>query len=388
MTKSFKYLGLAAVLLLTACGGGEEENASLVSLKDQRDSLKAVKAEISVGISELESKIALLDTNLDRRVTAVTVIASKQGTFEHFFTVQGNVETDMEAMVYPEAQGRILKIAAKEGQKVSKGQVLMVLDSRVLQNSIDELKSRLELAETIFQKQDRLWKKNIGSEIQYLEAKNNRDALRKNLETMNSQLDMYNVKAPFDGVVDDIMPKMGEMASPMAPVARVLNLDQVYLKCDVTESYLGQIKEGDSVKVKFPSLGLNYSTTISRIGKYINPANRTFTVTVKINNKNERLSPNLIGEVSIRDFVQDSAIMIPRSIVLQNPKGEEFVYVSKTEGETTSVERRMISTGIISGDMQLIKSGLKANEQVVSEGSRSVKDGQEVKILKNLSYGG
>lgn len=374
-------------LLIWACSG-EQGNSNLSQLKAKKDSLTQLKADISSRISQLEAEIAEKDTSIEKRVTAVTAVPTSLGTFEHFFTVQGNVETDRDALVYPEAQGRIIKIEAKEGQRVKKGQVLILLDSRVLQNSIDELKSRFELAQTVFEKQERLWKKNIGSEIQYLEAKNNRDALKKNLETMNSQLDMYRVKAPFDGVLDEIVPKVGEMASPMAPVARVLNLDEMYLKCDVTESYLGKIKEGDSVKVRFPSLGKTYSSTIDRIAKYINPANRTFKVTVKVDNKKQGLSPNLIGLVDIRDYAKDSAITIPQNLVLQNPEGKEFVFVTKSKSGNTVVQKRMVETGMSFKGRQLIKSGLSPNEFVIDEGSRSIKDGEEVQIITNLNYGG
>lgn len=387
---NMKTVNTTLIILLAAfiSACGEQSSEGLEALKSKRDSLKAAKTELTSSLVAVEAQIAELDTNIERRLTAITVSESKQGRFEHFFTVQGNVETDQDAMLYPEAQGRILKIHKKEGQKVSKGEVIMSLDSRVLQNSIDELKSRLDLAETVFKKQERLWKKNIGSEIQYLEAKNNRDALKKNLETMRSQLDMYKVKAPFSGILDDIMPKMGEMASPMAPVARVLNLDEVYMDCDVTESYLGKIKEGDSVLVRFPSLGMNYSTTISRIGKYINPNNRTFKVTVTIQNKNEVLRPNLIGEVDIRDFVADSSIMISQSLVLQDTEGKEFVYVTNSSKGNAMVTKRYIETGMSYEGMQLIKKGLKAGDFVVDEGSRSIKDGEEVQIISNISYEG
>ncbi len=371
---------------ISACG--EQSGEGLEALKSKRDSLKAAKTELTSSLVAVEAKIAEMDTTVERRLTPITVSEPKQGRFEHFFKVQGNVETDKDAMLYPEAQGRILKIHKKEGEKVTKGEVIISLDSRVLQNGIDELKSRLELAETVFKKQERLWKKNIGSEIQYLEAKNNRDALQKNLETMQSQLDMYKVKAPFTGILDDIMPKMGEMASPMAPVARVLNLDEVYMDCDVTESYLGKIKEGDSVMVGFPSLGVKYKTTISRIGKYINPNNRTFKVTVTIKNKNEVLRPNLIGEVNIRDYVADSSIMISQSLVLQDTEGKEFVYITRSNKGNSSVVKRYIETGLSYQGMQLIKKGLKEGDYVVDEGSRSIKDGEEVQIISNISYEG
>lgn len=370
--------GLSFVI---ACSSPENDSLSIERLKTQRDSLKELKSKLSEQLSSIESQLAASDSSLQKRLSAVTVAPVQEKPFEHYFTVQGNVETDKEAMLFPEAQGRVLNISVKEGQRVAKGDVLMLLDARVLQNSISELQSRLDLAETIFEKQERLWKKNIGSEIQYLEAKNNRDALKKNLQTMNAQLEMYKVKAPFAGVVDELLPKIGEMASPMAPVARIIDVAEVYVKCDVTESYLGKIKPGDSVLIRFPALGLEYNSSISRIGQYINPANRSFSVTVKINNKNEALRPNLIAEVQIRDFAADSALVIPESLVLLNPNGDEFVFVSNAGEGLAKVEKRMIQTGISYQNEQVIERGLKAGEFIVAEGSRSIKDGEEVQII-------
>jgi len=235
---------LLSGIFFLSCQGSSEFEIDVLTAK--RDSLKDAKASISTQISDLESSIATLDTSIEKRITVVTAVDLQPTTFSHFFKVQGNVETDQNAVIVPEVQGRITSIRVKEGQRVNKGNVILTIDSKVLQNNIDETQSRYDLTEVVFKKQESLWNQQIGSEIQFLEAKNNMDATKQRLEALKAQLAMYSVKAPFAGIIDELRPKVGEMASPMSPVARIINLDEMYIKCDVSESYLSKIQEGDT----------------------------------------------------------------------------------------------------------------------------------------------
>ena len=248
--KPFIYSAIVA-LFLASCG--QEATTDLGKLQAQRDSLKKERTNISDQIKSLELEINELDTNYKERVTNVTTLALAPTSFEHFFNVQGVVETDQNAQIFAEAPGKINSIKVKEGDKVKKGQVLMTIDSRIVNNQIDELKGRLTLAKTVFEKQEALWKKNIGSEIQFLESKNNYESLQQNIETLQAQQAMYTVTAPFSGVIDEITPKVGAMANPAMPAFRLINTDIMYVKADITERYLGQIKEGDKVMIEFPS---------------------------------------------------------------------------------------------------------------------------------------
>ena len=368
-----------ALLLLASCGGGDT-NTELAALQAQRDSLKAVKGEVSTMISELEAQIAVLDTNIVENFPAVTYAMYEPNRFEHFFQVQGTVETDKNAQIFPEMQGKIKTIPVKEGQAVTKGQVLMTIDNRVMVNGIEELETQLELAKTVFTKQKNLWDQKIGSEIQYLEAKTNKEALERKLETQRAQLDMYNVRAPFSGIVDEVMPKPGEMASPAMPAFRLVNLDQVYIKADVSESYLGKINVGDSVRIKFPSLDRTVWTSISRIGNFINPNNRTFKIRLNIGNDSGLLKPNLLGEINIMDFAADSSFSIPSSLIQQDPAGNEFVMVIDDRNGQQYAAKQMIEAGMSYKGTTNIASGIDANMKVVKEGARNVKDGQRVEL--------
>ena len=368
-------IALVIALGLSACGGGQPEG-TIGELYAQRDSLRTARTNIADALRAVEDQIAALDTNTMIRTTTITTMKVEPEVFEHFFTIQGVVETDQNAQIFPEVGGKIVAIKVEEGDKVSAGQVLMQIDNRIVKNQIDELKSRLSLAETVFKKQEHLWEQEVGSEIQYLEAKNNYESLKQNLETLEAQNALYTITAPFSGIVDEIMPKEGEMAAPQMPAMRLINTSNMYIKSDVTERYLGQIKEKDSVEVNFPSLGEKQVTTIDRIGSFINPNNRTFKIRLNVDNSHNTLKPNLLGELKIRDYMNDSTIVIPSSLVQMTPSGEEFVYTVTND----QAKKVYIETGMTYNDEVEVLKGLNGNDLLINKGARSIKDGDPVQI--------
>src|SRR5690606_18584481 len=262
------------------------------------------------------------------------------------------------------------------------GQTLMVINADLIKKNIAEVETRLELAQTTFERQERLWKQNIGSEMQFLQAKNNRDALKNSLQTLQEQLDKTIIKAPFSGVVDAIFTKQGEMVSPGVPVLRLVNLNTMYLKSDVSENYINNIKVGDSVKVSFPSLsGETMFAQISRIGQFVDPNNRTFVIQVDLPNKNGILKPNLLAEISILDFKMDSAIVLPNSLIMQGTGGTEYVFITEKEGNITKAKKQLIKTGMSYNNEILVFNGLSEKAEVVNKGARSLEDGQAVEIV-------
>ncbi|NQV52362.1 MAG: efflux RND transporter periplasmic adaptor subunit [Flavobacteriales bacterium] len=337
-----------------------------------------MRTELTDELNALESKIDALDTNKLLRVTNVTTVEVQPSRFEHFFTVQGSVETDQNALLYPEAAGRVTAIWIQEGKKVTKGQKLLTLDNSIITQQMQELQSRLTLVETVFKKQEKLWEQKVGSEIQYLEAKNNYESLKQNLETLMAQNDMYVITAPFNGVIDEVNIKEGEMAAPQIPALRLVNLDKVYIKSDVTERYLGKIKAGDSVKVLFPSIDEMHGTTISRMGEFINPDNRTFKVRLELENKKGTLKPNLLGELNIRDYVNDNALVIPTSLIQMTPSGESFVYLL----ENGAAKKTEVTTGMSYDDEVVVLTGLSAGAVMIDKGARSIKDGDSVNVIR------
>jgi RND family efflux transporter MFP subunit len=375
---SISILTVLAVLVYS-CGGKEQTN--LDKLMAQRDSLRTEQSAILNQIAALDAQITALDTT--KKLMQVTAMQIERSTFEHYFDIYGNVEADQNVQLYSEVGGEVLSIPVKEGDRVTQGQLLVKVDDEILRKNVEQVETQLRLANDVFTRQERLWKKNIGSEMQYLEAKNTKESLEKQLASMQAQPNKAQITAPFSGVVDEVFTKVGEMAGPGMPLIRLVNVSDVYIKADVSEKYLARVKTGTDVRVKFPDLGLSVDTTISLTGQFINPLNRTFSVRVELDNTNKVLKPNLLAVLQIKDFEQDSAVVVPSNLIQQSAKGDEFVYVLEQSNGKAKVNRVAVETGISYNNQTHVKSGLAGNEWLVKDGARSVKDGQEVELAKD-----
>ena len=371
---------LLSMTLFVACGGKESGTGELDTLLAKKDSLIGVYGEVGAQLNALQGQIDKLDSNFAKRITLVKTTALEPGHFEHYFQVYGNVETKRNISINAEIPGKVNKISVEVGQIVSVGQTLLVLDTEIIRNGIDEIKTAFGLANTVYNRQKKLWDEKIGSELQYLEAKNRKESLEQKIETLNAQLAKSVIKAPFNGVIDEIFVKEGELANQISPIVRMVNLDVVYLVADVSEDYISKISKGTTVQINFPAIEMDFEASINRVGSYINANNRTFKIYVDIDNETGTLKPNLLGVMNILDFSADSAITVSASIIQQDAEGNEFLYVLNKDQETLSALKVVVQTGMTYDGLTHIKSGLKGNEEIISKGGRGIKNGQAVKI--------
>jgi len=367
---------LAIALVLGACQ--DEPQGALETLRARRDSLKTEHGTLAAEIDKLESQIALLDSS--QQITRVSANKIEGQTFEHFFTSQANLEAEFNALVYPEISGVVTAIFVEEGQKVTKGQSILQIDIELIRKQIAEVETQYVLAEDIYNRQKNLWDQKIGSEIQYLQAKANKEALENSIATIRKQLSKGTVTAPFSGVIDEIIPRIGEMGNPGMPVVRVINLSELYIKADVSENYLTTLKEGMVAEVVFPGVD-TLAATISRIGSYINPENRTFKVRVDLKESSPYLKPNLFATLRIKDFVADTAVVLPSGSILQDFSGDNYVFVLKNPNIDPKAQKRFIKTGLSYDGNTHILEGLSPGELIIDKGARKVIDGEQVKVM-------
>jgi RND family efflux transporter MFP subunit len=306
-----------------------------------------------------------------------------KGAFQHYIEVQGNVETDQNVLVNPEFSGVITSVRVEEGQRVSAGQVIATIDAKTLRKNMDELKTRLELAEDVYQRQKKLWDQKIGTEMQYLQAKNNKESLEKSLETLKSQLGQASVKAPISGVVEQLMANKGETANPAMPIARIVNTSKMEVVADVSEAHLKSVKRGDVVTVDFPVLEESLEAKIDVVGAFIDPKNRTFKVQVKIPNTAGYLKPNVTAVVKIKDFDKDDAVFIPTNLIQQSATGDQYVLLLENKGGKQTVTKRIVKAGIAYKGQSVIEEGLSGGEQIITKGYTEVVPGEEVQRVKN-----
>lgn len=364
-------LFILLVFLMQACNNENNTQKELQELKQKRK-------ELSQKIKKLESKVSKPEKNTARTGELVAVDEVKIQPFSHYIHVHGMVASKNNIMVAPEISGKIDRIQVNEGQQVRKGQVLAHLDTELIRQNIEELKTQLEHARTLFQKQKNLREQNVGTEVEYLNAKNRVESLERQLETQKTQLNKAFVKAPISGYIDEIFPKNGEMVSPQQPLLRIINLKNVYVEAQVSEAYLSDIRKGDKAKVSFPMLEQSTAGSITTVGRYINPDNRTFKVQVSIPNNDELLKPNLLAVIKLNDFSKDSAVVVPSNIIQYDKKGE-YVYKVASEDNKHIARKNYIKTGYVYGGNTLIEKGLKAGEKIITEGYIEINEGEQVR---------
>jgi RND family efflux transporter MFP subunit len=276
--------------------------------------------------------------------------------------------------------GRIIKMTVKEGDLVRKGQLIASVDVESMDKQKAEIQKSLDLAVDVFSRQKRLWEQNIGSEVQFLQAKNNKERLEKSMQTLDVQLKKRNIYAPISGAVDKVYLKAGEMSGPGSPIVQILNVSKVKVVTDVPETYLGKVKRGDKVSIEFPALGKNMIKNISQLGRSIDPANRTFKMEVNIDNPSGELKPNLLSIVKINDFTQKDAIFIPVDNIQQEVTGKRFVYVVKEVEGKKVASKTYVTIGESADNQVIITEGLAEGDKVILKGARNCADGQLITV--------
>jgi RND family efflux transporter MFP subunit len=387
-----KYISLIIIALaVLACGEDKTIDTSNTSIEiilesKNLDSIKAKKQELNIKQEELNAQIALLNekiTALDdnSKLPLITSIITKEEEFNHFIELQGNVTTKNVVTISSEFSGLLTQVYVKDGDRVKKGQLLAKIDDGGLSQQIAQMKIQRDLAKTTFDRQKRLWDQNIGSEIQYLEAKTNYESQSESLKQMTQQLSKTRVTAPFSGTIDNIITEQGNLVAPGSPLMLLVNLDNMYIEADVPERYIANVVKGKNVEVEFPVLGKKLNSTIRQASNYINPSNRTYTIEVPVSAKDDNIKPNLTAKMNINDYTNSSAVLIPQNIISEDAEGEQYVFIlSDIKDNIASAKRINITTGKTQNDIIEVLTGLKADLQIIKEGARSVKDGQRVRI--------
>lgn len=352
----------------------QDKKAELEKLEKQLHSLKSKIYDL-----KQEIKAETKDESNDGAVL-VDAMVIKRDTFRRFINVQGSVESDRVAVLSSRMGGNVLDILVNEGDIVKKGQLLIKIDDATMQSQLSELNTRLTFVKDVYEKQKRLWEQKAGSEMQYLQAKNNYEAMLKNKETMEEQIKNTRIYAPFTGYVDYIFPKIGEMLMPGMPAIKLTDMANVKVVADISESYLNSIKRGVPVVVTFEDIGDTVEGKIMNVSKSIDVKNRTFHTEIKLKRLPKGLRPYQICKVSVNDVTKNNVIVLPLPYI-QRSEGSYFVFV--IDEKTMTARKRVVKTGLANDTEMEILNGLKAGEKIITKGVQSVVDGQKVKIISN-----
>ena len=400
--KNLSYILAVGVMLILASCGQSDSGSELDELVAEYEDLKRERLQLDIQIKELEEKITAQDPERLKEIRKIAVIHVKRGEFTQVVPFQGTTISENLVNLSPETPGRITSVKVKEGQTVKAGQVIATIDVSALRKTLAEIENQKNLAETVYQKRERLWKQGIGSEIEYLNAKTTYEGLVKNYETVQSQVAKGTLRSPISGTVETVSMKSGEMGAPGFPIAMVVNNNDIRVKAEVSELYSDLIHKGDPVIVKFQHLNEELEAKITRVGQVINPANRTFSIEAKLKSV-KGIKPNMVATIEVVEYRNPEVVSIPTKYISHSPKGD-FVYIvqDKTEPapadsmavndsipapETSDdkykyVKRVMIKTGKSSGGWTEVIEGLEGSEWLVTDGAKDVIEGEKVNIVK------
>ena len=376
MKRYIVSMSLIATFLMIACG---EKTNTPEAKKAKLESLKKEIAKLQTEANKLEKELnAGAAADLGKTVEVVTV---KKDLFQSFISIEGVADANESTIATPKVPGTVVRVLVQPGTQVSAGQILAQLDNTAISQGRNELNQQLAFVTTLFEKQKRLWEKGVGTEVQYLSAKNQKEALEKSMRTLEAQIDMYNIKAPISGTLESADAKVGQAVAPGMPLFRVVNMGNIKVKADVAESHSKKIKAGDKIKIFFPDLNAEIYSYISFAAKYIDPLNRTFRVETKLP-KVDNLKPNMIAKLKIVEYENKSAISV-NSNSIQTTESGSFVVVAKMvpgkNGSNTFVaERRQVDLGKSSESKTEILKGLNEGDLVITAGYQELNDGQAI----------
>jgi len=377
--KNFILFYIAVIAMVLASCGNDDLAGEKEAIQSELYKKEQAFAELKQEINALQNQMNELDTVKTFKSITVEVQKVETTKFESFFHINGSLEPVEFAYVSPEISGQIKRFYVKEGDRVTKGQLLLKLNTTVIENSIREVETSLSLASVVYKKQNELWEKNIGSEIDYLKAKTDLESLQNKLETLKSQKEMAIIKAPMNGVVEEIIPKEGEMAMPGKILVHILNLDMFYFNTEVSESYLPFLKKGDPVEVTLLAYNETLNTKIYRIANTINDESRSFLVQMKLKNTNGILKPNMLAEAKFKDFENDHAFVFPSNVIKKDYNGSYLYVVNKKEDQYIA-KKRYVTTGRNQAKNIMVVSGLNVGDLVIVKGYSQLTDGSIISI--------
>ena len=388
MKKSVYLLGL--ILAFVSCAQETPEVSNSTAIENSNlEELNAQKTSYTQQIEELTTKLETVNAAIaalggSEKRALITAFATETSLFEHNIEVQANIKTRQNVLMYPEFAGRLIKLYVAEGQSVKKGALLAVIDDAGIQDQLEQMKLQLELAKTTFERTQRLWEQQIGSEMMFLEAQTRYKAAQKQVDQMRQQLAKTKIYAPFNGIIDEIPARLGSNLVPgMTPILRIVNLKSMYAEADVPETYLTNITKGSKAKVTIPVVNQTQTTTIQQTGNFITPSNRTFRVEAALENPDNLIKPNLNARLSVVDYTNPEAIMVPLRVIRENASGSTYVFVltqpEPDNGYTT--EKRIVELGKSKQELIEVLTGLSQGDLIVDEGVSTLVEDQKVKRI-------
>lgn len=387
-------IALFATVLIASCGDSKKDGSAAINdKKAELEKLKSAKAKNEAEIAKLQAELEKIDsaTANAAKIKLVSVAPVTTADFKHYIDLMGRVDADNISYISPRAMtGQIKAIYVQQGQMVKKGQLLLKLDDAIMRQTIiaskqqlEGIKTQLAYAKNLYQRQQNLWKEGIGTEVQLITAKNNvtslenqLDAAQEGIKTQQEQLSTANIYSDVTGIADLVTVKIGEVFPGMG-VIKIVNTSSLKVVTNVPENYLTRMRKGSQVQITIPDAGKTVNSSISLISQSIDPNQRGFIAEAKIP-YDPILKPSQSAVVKILDYAAANAIVIPVNVVQSDETGKYVFVLTKSSNGKTTAHRVVVLLGEVYGEQVEIKAGLKAGDQLVTEGYQNLYEGQGI----------
>ncbi len=360
-------------MFLASCGGAEKPTDAKA-----QEELKSIQLQIADLQKKEQELLKQLGGNESARTKLVETQTIALATFQNDLTVEGMVDAQNSTIATSKVPATVTEILVKVGQQVSAGQALARLDNTSLVQSKRELEQQYDFAKTLYEKQLRLWKKGVGTEVQFLSAKNQMEALSKSLNTLNANIDMYTIKAPIDGSIEAVDLKVGQVAAPGMPYFKVVNVSMIKAVAEVSEAYSGSVHQGDAVEIEFPDLNKKINSRIGFASKFIDPLNRTFKVEIPLLGVKD-IKPNMVARLKITEYQKNNTVVVPSNCVQVTEK-EAFVMVAKEENGKIVAQKQLVKLGLSNKNITEVIDGLQVGDLLIVNGFQELAEGQVLEI--------
>ncbi len=380
-----KFQKFAVILFIAGILGSCGDAAEKSGIADKKKKLAGYKTDLkdlNGKIELLEKEIAKLDTSfhIQQKTKLIEVAEVKKQDFKHYIEVQGNVDAEDNILALNQQPGIVTAIYVKVGDKVSKGQILgLTQTTSAIEDQVRSTETQVALAKTAFEKQSRLWEQKVGSEIQYLQAKTQKESAESGLAGLKKQLEMTKIIAPISGTVDAVNLRIGDMAAPsqLMPGIRIINDQNLKVKAKLADSDFGKVRNNDKVSIEFPDINKTVETTVSYVSKTIDPRSRTFTLEAKLNNSHGEYGANMIAKLKINDAILKNVLIVPSNVIQKSAEGT-YVLVALEESGVKTAHKKMIKAGADYDGNTVVTEGLSEGDKIITFGFSEVVDGQRI----------
>jgi len=384
-----KSILLFLLISINCCSIDNKSSSQILNENSSIEILENSKKEKTSMLEKIQDELIIINELLDKKnnyknIISVSRLIIKPEPLDHYIDFQGTIKSDKNIIVFPEINGILKYIYVKEGEKVKKGQLLAESSNEVLKIKLEQLILKNNLLKTTFERKEKLWEKNIGSEIEYLKTKTEYLSSNKKIKELEKQIEKTKFYAQFSGTIDEIFSKIGSnINAGLTPIIRLINLDQIYVESEIPEKHILNINKESKVIISFFNSEI-INSKITKVGNHINPSNRSFKVRINIENSKDFFKPNMSCKIRINDYSNDNSILIPINNILEDSNGNFYVYkiIQDNDSEFLKSIKTPVTTGKSIDNKIEILEGLEVNDQIVQDGLRLIKNNQNIKIIK------